>query len=278
MKCSVLLIFCIISCFGMEEYSRLEQLPSNIKINIIKEVIRNAQSREQAVKAVRTWIIGDRLFRKNNGYIIYGKTIEDHLGWHWNDERPFSLWPKKVFIKTNLPQITDPELCKAQQGFAHFCQLLNERKAVPNEILTAIDLYHCYITQEPYQDTRLGATFIRERTPLYVATAANDQATVERLLQLGCDTQKLSHVDMNPLHLASKKNYQGIVALLIKYKAPLNAQTKRELKTAMHFAAEEGHMDIMHMLASAGADRTIKDKLSYTPDESMKKIYQNAFL
>ncbi len=267
MKYFLLLIFYATTCFGMEiKYSRLESLPSDIKWKIIQQIIRNADSSVQAINAVRTFIIGDRLFREHNRHITYQKVIRDHLGWHWNDEQPFSLWNKKTY----LPKISDPELCKSQQSFAFFCNLIKEKKAVPEEILNGMDLYHGYVTQVPYHDTTLEVTWIMRRTPLYVATDANDETTAERLLQLGCDTQKLSDTDMNPLHLAAKKNYKGMVAVLIKYKAPLDAQTKRELKTAMHLAAENGHTDIMHMLVSAGARRNIKNSNGYIPAQCIK--------
>lgn len=276
MKYFLLLIFYAFTCCGMQQYSRLESLPTDLKLNIIKQIIRSSHSRKQAVEAVRKFIVGDRLLPHNDHYLTYQSTIEDHLGWCWNDERPMSFIPN-TFLSDffqNLPDqccstraIIDLELCTSRQFFTHFCKMVKEKKAVPEEILNGIDLYHVYENQEPYKDTTLEITWIKRRTPLYVVTDANDETTAERLLQLGCDTQKLSDTGMNPLHLASKKGYTEIVALFIKHNVPLNAQTRVELKTAMHLAAEHGHMDIMQILIDAGADHTIKDKCGYTPNK-----------
>lgn len=282
MKCSVMFIFCIVSCFGMEQYSRLEVLPTDLKLNILKKAIRNADSRKQAIQTVRIWIAGDRLLRKNNGHITHQTTLEDHLGWHWRDEE----WPLALASNRNMSKIfkslwdqtffrnkiTDTELCSYQTHFQQFCKLVEAHQATTQELLSRMDLYHRYVTFEHSTDGRgfIFHTKFIKKTPLYVTVLANNITATIQLLEQGCDTQKLSDTGYNPLHVACKKGYKNLVALFIEYKVPLNAQTRVELKTAMHLAAENGHMDIMHMLVSAGAARDIKDSQGYIPAQHVR--------
>lgn len=267
-----------VSVSAMQNYSRLESLPTDHKLIMIKHMIRTAQNLKQARLAVYNFIIGDRNFRNNNAHVSYQTLIEDYLGWYWNDETPLPFIPDTFtshFFET-LPEhccdcpMKELELLRSKQNFDLFCNKAKEGKSIPENILHAMDLYHRYTTEKPLRDTTLSITWVQKRTPLHVATEKNNKDAVEQLLVLGCDTQALSDADMNPLHLACKKGYKDIVALFIKHNIPLNAQTRVDKKTAMHIAAEKGHMDIMHMLESARADRNIKDSQGYVPAQRIK--------
>lgn len=279
MKRFVMLIFFVFTCAAMEDYSRLECLPMPIKLIIIKDIIHNAGNQKNAFRDVYNFIIGDRVFLNFLEDKTY-KFIKDHLRWHWNDERNITLALRsaklKVFQKLKAhgnSDISDPELLQYHANFLTFYSLLKTKSKISSELLESFDLYHHYRF-----DLRVSgkppASFLYplagQWTPAYAAVLFNRPDVLKPLLELGCDTQKLADTDMNPLHLACKKGDKDLVALFIKHKVPLNAQTRVELKTAAHLAAENGKMEIMHMLVRAGADRTIKDRLGYTPNERIK--------
>lgn len=271
----------------MEKYSHLELLPTDLKLNIIKKMIRLSTSPKQAVQAVRTFIVGDRLLRKHNGHITHQKTIEDHLGWHWNDERPLALLNKSsqsTFFKSLTPSkcqdLLDPELLQLRKNFEHFLNHLDHMASeenIPENCLSQMDLDHCYKfnTNARIINTINGRTCMgigsvrRQWTPLYGAVRYRYPQLINQLLQHNCDTQKLSDAGMTPLHLACSIGHQQIVKVLLEHKVPLNTQTPAN-KTALHIAEENGHMEIMNMLVRAGADHTIKNSEGYIAAQLIK--------
>ena len=61
------------------------------------------------------------------------------------------------------------------------------------------------------------------------------------------------------LHFAAEEGHKEIVELLITHNADLNKKTSNGW-AALHFAAEEGHKEIVELLISKGADMNEKEK------------------
>jgi len=61
------------------------------------------------------------------------------------------------------------------------------------------------------------------------------------------------------LHFATEEGHKEIVELLITHNADLNKRTSNGW-TALHFAAEEGHKEIAELLIAKGADVNAKDE------------------
>jgi hypothetical protein len=197
-------------------------------------------------------------------------TIEDHLGWHWNYEYPLALVRKdsrsklfKSLIITHIGSISDPELLNQSECYYQFCMLLQDpTKQIPEKILSGIDLHHVYRDKKSH-------CLQRYATPLGAATVANHPQAVKQLLEHECDTEK-HYSGMTPLQVACARGCKDIVALMITSGVPLNTQAMYTLRTALHFAAEEGHTEILHMLVRAGADCSIKDFQGYTAAEQIR--------
>ena len=81
------------------------------------------------------------------------------------------------------------------------------------------------------------------------------------LLDAHCDVQRTSTADKNSditaLHFAAQAGHNDIVRLLVANGANVNAQmVSRGIKgvTPLHLAVEAGHLDIMDILIEAGCD------------------------
>lgn len=84
-----------------------------------------------------------------------------------------------------------------------------------------------------------------------------DAPKVEKLLQLGIHPDKGFHDDYDRVTLlmeAAARRYQHIVRLLLVYGANPNRQTKMNRRTAMHFAAGAGDVNVMKQLVHRGGD------------------------
>ena len=278
----VLLIFFATSC-GAMEYSRVECLPPDIKLKLIKNIIRQSSSAEQAINAIKTFISADRLFHKNNAHRAHLNTFEDYLGWDWNKEQPLPLAkrenPDAEFFTTDISffrlRILDRELLAFKERFKEFKKKVQTKEPISEELLYQLDLRHTY----EYNDTEVveighGApsvsmTFNRNWTPLYLAVHYQNSHAVRQLLSHGCDTEKQSCSELTPLQLASSMGHQHMVKIFIDHKVLLNAKSPNG-KTAMHLAAKNGHMDVMNMLLRAGADHTIKDSKGHIAADYIK--------
>lgn len=249
-------------------HSRLELLPSDLKLIMIKHMIATASSKQQALKAVYNFVIGDRNFRNNNAHITFKTLIEDHLGWHWNNEIPLSLVSLnskspllKPLIPTHDDTIRTPELLNQSHYFLQFCQLLeNKTKPLPENVLSSIDLHHKYRHQPGY---------LYRTTLLFEAVDKNHLLGVRQLLELGCDTEHKSW-GATALQIACERGYKEIVESMLAAGVPLNTRRQPSLQTALHSAAQGGHKDIVDMLIRAGADTTMQDCHGYTAAQYMR--------
>lgn len=103
----------------------------------------------------------------------------------------------------------------------------------------------------------------RERS-IMVACQLGDEEEVRSLLRgarwlaNGVDSN-----GMTPLHLAALSGFPGIVWLLLKYKANVNARAHNGM-TPLHAAAMAGHTDVAELLLVRGALVNARDELGNT--------------
>ena len=72
------------------------------------------------------------------------------------------------------------------------------------------------------------------------------------------------------LHFAAEEGHKEIVELLITHNADLNKKTSNGW-AALHFAAEEGHKEVAELLIAKGADMNAKNDEGRTPlDEAVE--------
>ncbi|OCT56159.1 hypothetical protein XELAEV_18001265mg [Xenopus laevis] len=141
-----------------------------------------------------------------------------------------------------------------------------------------------------------GAPFTTDwlgTSPLHLAAQYGHFSTVKVLLQAGISRDARTKVDRTPLHMAAADGHAPIVDLLIKvsddYKcggfsrlrvsvhinngyhlwplqngANVNARDMLEM-TALHWATEHSHHDVVHLLIKSGADVSSHNKFGKTP-------------
>lgn len=83
---------------------------------------------------------------------------------------------------------------------------------------------------------------------------------------------------LTPLHVASMQGYTDIVQRLIDAGAPLNAQTMFESATALRFAVQSSHVDVVEILLKAGADRKILNHVPMTIKIPMDSRFLTALI
>jgi len=110
-----------------------------------------------------------------------------------------------------------------------------------------------------------------EETALHYAAEKNHKRIVDFLISKGADVNTKNASSVTPLICAA---YYGsadsIESLLLSRRIDLNAKDYDE-RTALHRAAERGHLDIVKLLFDKGADLVAKDNRGWTPYKVAKK-------
>ena len=112
------------------------------------------------------------------------------------------------------------------------------------------------------------------QTPLQLAIINDSSALVELLLDKGADFNIANNLGWYPIHQASESKL--ITAFLLAYGADVNLKGGLGDKvdggrTALHWAAEDGNVEVVEVLLANGADPTIQDFRSMTPLELSRK-------
>ncbi|KAH9087605.1 hypothetical protein LEN26_019938 [Aphanomyces euteiches] len=109
--------------------------------------------------------------------------------------------------------------------------------------------------------------------------AHNDHCGIAyTLLSRGASVNKPDMEGQLPLHWAARFKYIDMLKLHLDYEAKVNAQCRVSLKidhnqanfqqkgyTALHWASDRGHFQIVRELLARGADDNIRDKFGETP-------------
>ena len=80
---------------------------------------------------------------------------------------------------------------------------------------------------------------------------------------------------VNLITAASKGETKEVQALLEFGSLDLN-QGDYDRRTALHLAANEGHLDVVKLLCKAGADVNVKDRFGDRPLDDAKKAKNNS--
>ncbi|XP_048584123.1 ankycorbin isoform X2 [Nematostella vectensis] len=100
-------------------------------------------------------------------------------------------------------------------------------------------------------------------TILHVAAKAGHIECVQRVLDLGVDSNCQDGKRMTPLHLATAKGHMEVVQLLVGCNASLNI-TDKDGRTPLLMAIQSGHEEIVCLLLDKGAKVNIADNAKKT--------------
>jgi ankyrin repeat protein len=92
-------------------------------------------------------------------------------------------------------------------------------------------------------------------TALHIASFLGHDALATRLLERGANIEAREECQYTPLMMAANAGREGAVALLLQKGANPNA-ADQDKSTPMMFAAQHGHAGIVKLLLGAGASRT----------------------
>ena len=108
-----------------------------------------------------------------------------------------------------------------------------------------------------------------DRTPLHFAAQAGEAATVQVLLAAGADVAARDWRNETPLHFAAQaeqaEQAAAVVQLLLAAGADREARTRWDQETPLHHAAVGGHVEVVELLLTAGADIRSRDVNGVTP-------------
>lgn len=110
------------------------------------------------------------------------------------------------------------------------------------------------------------ADLISGFTPLHVAVIRNQKDVVNWLLTEGANIEARDLRGETPLHVATNKLNVPMINLLLLKGANINSQSQMGL-TPLHLAATDGRpesLDVAKFLLEKGANRDLKDSLSYS--------------
>lgn len=118
----------------------------------------------------------------------------------------------------------------------------------------------------------LNAKSLDNWTAVHYACSEGHLQIIEYLIENQADLNAKTTFMRTGLHIASLRGYDKIVALLVSQKnIEINAQDK-DLCTAMHYAAQYDHIEVVKALLSKNPDLSLKNYLAQTPLESTTNI------
>ncbi|KAH9083702.1 hypothetical protein EDB83DRAFT_38370 [Lactarius deliciosus] len=93
------------------------------------------------------------------------------------------------------------------------------------------------------------------KTPLYVASAAENLKVAQVLIKHGADVNSMRTPNHRPLHMASFTGRLEILRLLVASGADVNA--REDDWTPIHWASYRGHLEVVRFLIENGADPNV---------------------
>merc|ERR1712032_161835 len=102
-------------------------------------------------------------------------------------------------------------------------------------------------------------------TPLASAAFSNSEDTARALLKSNANANFSHRNGLVPMHIAAREGATQVVAMLIWWKAEVDAQEAKELMTPLHYAAQRGHVGVVRSLIRAGASVNCISRRRNTP-------------
>jgi len=105
-------------------------------------------------------------------------------------------------------------------------------------------------------------------TPLQEAVEAGDLSRVEDLVAAGADIEgrdRYPYMQYTPLIHAAQKGLVAVVRYLLDQGADINARSNSSGQSALHTAAESGHLDAVKVLIEYGANKHATCEEGETP-------------
>jgi ankyrin repeat protein len=91
-------------------------------------------------------------------------------------------------------------------------------------------------------------------TPMWLATERGETAVISTLLEDGADPNELLPLGRRPLMIAARSGVVEAVQTLLDFGADPNTAESERGTTAIMQAADQGHADVIRLLARSGAD------------------------
>jgi hypothetical protein len=258
-------------------YSRLELLFSDVKIHIIKDIIGQSESKQQVIKALRTFLAADRKLQMElDPHFLY--RMENLLGWAWYQLKPNSFIPdtpttqlfkrlstsSKTFDRSVI--IPDLLLATSCSRFPQLWVKMCNKTALTDDDLNDMELNYQYQASINPANSEHFERF----TPLCAALHLDNGQAVEEILKAGANPNKTTRISCtSPLHLAATQGNARAVSSLLAHGVMINERTRVFKRTALHLAAENKqptakHSAVYWLLIDAGIDRTPLDDYNRT--------------
>jgi ankyrin repeat domain-containing protein 50 len=103
------------------------------------------------------------------------------------------------------------------------------------------------------------------QSPLYTASFSGAEATVRLLLNKGANVDARGSYGATPLIGAAIRGHTPIAGILLEHGADIDASHGYDGKTALHRAAQGGHLDTVRLLLRKGANIEARDDEGNTP-------------
>ncbi|CAH1249820.1 ANKRD1 [Branchiostoma lanceolatum] len=145
---------------------------------------------------------------------------------------------------------------------------LRRREASPGGLVTSeLTGFGSWEVREPYEGLETGkrASVSRRTLELWNAAGEGDTDRVKQLLAQGVNPNAAGGwYGPTALHNAADKGHVGVAELLLKAGAQVDSRDLIEA-TPLHWAAEEGHVGVAELLLKAGAQVDSWDRVEATP-------------
>ena len=122
------------------------------------------------------------------------------------------------------------------------------------------------------EDMPEGSTRILEKAKLNPAKFIKDRTTVaEMLIKKGANVRVVGTLRKQPIHYACENGFIDILNLLLDNGADINARIELDDMTPLHMACLQQplYIDVIRTLLRRGADRTMQSRDGYTAQEHL---------